>query len=228
MANIKGGRYVKSLYFPIVNPNTGEEHFPTSNGNWRFNKKKIEELISNGEIFFGDNGDRRPKLKRFLSEVKEGTTNTTIWDFVPLNTQGSLEMKHLFGILSAFDNPKPTGLIKELLKLGSDKDDIILDFFAGSCSTAHAVLALNREDGGNRKFIVVQIAEPTDVDSEAHKMGYSTIADLGKERIRRVIHNGCNSGCPAKHNSHTQESKDIDNHEKVQGFRAFKFVNIED
>ena len=187
MANVKGGRYVKSLYFPIVNPNTGEEHFPSSNGNWRFNKEKIEELIKNGEIYFGDDGKGRPKLKRFLSEVKEGITYTTLWDFVPLNTQGSNEMKELMGNMTIFNNPKPSGLILELLKLGSSKSDIILDFFAGSCTTAHAVLELNKEDGGTRKFVMVQLPEPTGEDSEAFKAGYKTIADIGKERIRRVI-----------------------------------------
>ncbi|MDQ1273797.1 MAG: adenine-specific DNA-methyltransferase, partial [Planctomycetota bacterium] len=203
MSNVKGGRYVKSLYFPIVNPIAGEEHFPTSNGNWRFNKKKIDGLISKGGIYFGDNGDRRPKLKRFLSDVKEGAPNTTLWDFVPLNTRGSLEMKELFGISTIFDNPKPCGLIIELLKLGSNKDDLVLDFFSGSSTTAHAVLALNEEDGCNRKFIMVQLAEPKNVDSEASKAGYSTIADIGKERIRKVIN-------------------DIGN--PCSGFRTFKFV----
>ena len=180
MANIKGGRYVKSLYFPIVNPKTGEEHYPSSNGNWRFNKTKIEKLLEKGEIFFGDNGDRRPKLKRFLCDVKNGTPNTTLWDFVPLNTHGSMEMAKLFGISSIFDNPKPCGLILELLRLGSNKNGIILDFFSGSCTTAHAVLALNREDGGKRKFIMIQLPEPTSEGSEAYNAGYHTISEIGK------------------------------------------------
>lgn len=187
MANVKGGRYVKSLYFPIINPNTGEEHYPSSKGNWRFNKEKIEELIRNGEIYFGDNGKGRPKLKRFLSDVKRGITYTTLWDFVPLNTQGSNEMAELLGNMTIFNNPKPSGLVLEMLKLGSSQDSIILDFFAGSCTTAHSILELNKEDGGSRKFITVQLPEPTGEDSEAFKAGYKTIADIGKERIRRVI-----------------------------------------
>lgn len=187
MANVKGGRYVKSLYYPIVNPKTGEKHYPSSNGNWRFNSEKIKELLKNDEIYFGNNGKGRPKLKRFLRDVKSGITYNTIWNFVPFNTKGSQEMTDLLGKLTIFDNPKPSGLIFELLKLGSENDSIILDFFAGSATTAHAVLDLNRQDGGKRRFIMVQMPEPCDEKSEAYKAGYKTIAEIGKERIRRVI-----------------------------------------
>lgn len=189
MANIKGGRYVKSLYFPIINPNTGEEHYPSSNGNWRFNKEKIEELMKSNEIFFGEDGTSRPKLKRFLCDVKEGITYTTLWDFVPFNTQGSNEMTELLGNLAIFDNPKPAGLLRELCNLGMNRNDIVFDFFSGSGTIAHAVLDLNKEDGGNRKFIMVQLPEKCDENSEAYKAGFKTIAEIGKERIRRVIKN---------------------------------------
>jgi adenine-specific DNA-methyltransferase len=87
MANIKGGRYVASLNFAIKNPKTGEEHYPSNGGNWRFNKEKIGQLLLNNEIYFGEDGKGRPKLKRFLVDVKEGVTWPTIWDFAPLNTQ---------------------------------------------------------------------------------------------------------------------------------------------
>ncbi|HCK99958.1 MAG TPA: site-specific DNA-methyltransferase [Candidatus Marinimicrobia bacterium] len=187
MANVKGGRYVKSLYYPIVNPKTGESHYPSSNGNWRFNSEKIQELLNNNEIYFGDNGKGRPKLKRFLCDVKSGITYNTIWNFVPFNTKGSQEMTDLLGNLTIFDNPKPSGLIFELVKLGSEKDSIILDFFSGSSTTAHAVLDLNKQDGGKRKFIMVQMPEPCGEDSEACKAGFKTIAEIGKERIRQVI-----------------------------------------
>ncbi len=94
-ANVKGGRYVESLNFPIVNPNTGEAHYPPHNGNWRFNKEKVAQLLENDEIYFGEDGMGRPKLKRFLCDVKQGITYTSLWDFVPLNTQGSKEMTEL-------------------------------------------------------------------------------------------------------------------------------------
>jgi len=186
MANVKGGRYVSSLYFPIVNPRTGQEHYPSSNGNWRFNKEKIDLLIKNDEIYFGESDQGRPKLKRFLCDVKEGITWTTLWDFVPFNTVGSVEMTDIFGNLTTFENPKPTGLLLETLRAGSNQEGIILDFFAGSATTAHAVMQCNAEDGGNRKFIMVQLPEPCDEKFEAYKAGYKTIADIGKKRIRQA------------------------------------------
>jgi len=187
MANIKGGRGVASLHYAIVNPNTGESHFPSSNGNWRFNKDKVEKLLSNNEIYFGEDGKGRPKLKRFLSDVKDGVTYSTLWDFVPINTAGSREISQTMGNLNVFDTPKPTGLIIEILKLSvSKKDDLILDFFSGSGTTAHAVMELNSKDGGNRKCISIQLPELCNEKSEAYKAGYKTIADIAKERIRRA------------------------------------------
>jgi adenine-specific DNA-methyltransferase len=186
MANIKGGRYVHSLYFPIINPKTGEEHYPSSNGNWRFNREKIQKLLDNNEIYFGENGTGRPKLKRFLSDVKQGITYTTLWDFVPFNTQGSKEMTELLGNLAIFDNPKPVGLMLELLRLGSDEESIVLDFFAGSCSISQAVMRINTEDTGKRKYICIQLPEPCPEDSQASKADFKNVAEIGKERIRRA------------------------------------------
>ncbi|HNX77491.1 MAG TPA: site-specific DNA-methyltransferase [Candidatus Rifleibacterium sp.] len=186
MANVKGGRFVKSLYFPIVNPRTGKEHYPSSNGNWRFNKEKIDELIKNDEIYFGANDDGRPKLKRFLSEVKAGITWTTLWDFVPFNTQGSSEMADIFGNLSVFENPKPVGLIYQMILAGSGEKDIILDFFAGSSTSAVATFQANQRPGAMRKFISIQLPEVVNQEAEAYKAGYKTIAEIGKERIRRA------------------------------------------
>ena len=186
MANVKGGRYVPSLYYPITNPNTSESHYPGKNGNWRFNKEKVERLQANNEIYFGEDGKGRPKLKRFYKDIKTGITWPTIWDFVPLNTSGSSEMQEILGDLTVFENPKPVGLITELLRVGSDTENIILDFFSGSGSTAHAVMQLNAEDGGNRKFIMAQLSEETDEQSAAYQAGYKNICEIGKERIRRA------------------------------------------
>ena len=97
-----------------------------------------------------------------------------------------MEMSSLLGNITIFDNPKPLGLLIELLKLGSTKDGIILDFFSGSATTAHAVMKLNAEGGGHRKFIMVQLPEPCDEKSEAYKAGYKNICEIGKERIRRA------------------------------------------
>ena len=222
-ANVKGGRYVASLYYPIVNPNTGEEHYPPQNGNWRFSKDTIDNLLANNEIYFGEDGRGRPKLKRFLCDVKDGITYTSLWDFVPFNTQGSKEMTELLGNISVFDNPKPMELIKEICKLGSNTDDIILDFFSGSATTAHAVMQLNAEDGGNRKFICVQLPELCDEKSEAYKAGYKNICEIGKERIRRagakIMHN---SQCTIHNEEDTQIMLEDNNCELDTGFKVFK------
>ena len=185
MANVKGGRYVESLNFPIVNPNTNEEHFPSSNGNWRFSRETVEKLIANNEIYFGSDGRGRPKLKRFLRDIKDGITWTSLWDFVPLNTEGSTEMAQIFGNLAVFENPKPVGVLKEIVRAGALSDSIVLDFFAGSASMANAVMAMNAEDGGSRHHISVQLPEPCAQNSEAFKAGFMTIAEIAKERIRR-------------------------------------------
>ena len=198
MANVKGGRYVESLYYPIVNPRTGENHYPSSNGNWRFNKEKVEALIKSDEVYFGADDKGRPKLRRFLIDIKGGVTWTSLWDFAPFNTEGSKEMTEIFGNLTTFENPKPSGLLCSVLQAGSNPGDIILDFFAGSATTAHAVMEKNAKDGGNRKFIMVQLPESCDEKSEAFKAGYKTIAEISKERIRRagqrILEGDCHPG----------------------------------
>lgn len=197
MANVKGGRYVESLNYPITNPKTGQQHLPsdTERGNWRFSKDTIDELLRRDEIYFGEDGLGRPKLKRFLSEVKEGVTYSTIWDFVPFNTEGSGEMQALFGNSSVFESPKPVGLMQEILRLGSGKDDLVLDFFAGSGTTGHAVFAQNFEDSGRRRFILVQLPESLDVTKGEQRNAADycdslgcprTIVELTKERLRRA------------------------------------------
>ena len=186
MANVKGGRYVESLHYPIVNPNTGEEHGPSSNGDWRFNSDTIKMLIAGNEIYFGADGKGRPKLKRFLIDIKEGITWTSLWDFVPLNTDGSKEMRRICGNLAVFENPKPVGLIKDIIRAETASGDLVLDFFAGSATTAHAVMEVNAEDGADRRHIMIQLDEDCDEKSEAFKAGFRTIADLSKERIRRA------------------------------------------
>ncbi|MBS7546785.1 site-specific DNA-methyltransferase [Dietzia sp. Marseille-Q0999] len=183
-ANIKGGRYVSSLNYPIVNPITGEEHWPSNGGNWRFNASRMAELLQENSIYFGKDGKSAPKLKRFLSDVKSGTSWTTLWDFAPYNSAGSAEMEALFGNGSVFESPKPTGLLKLILEASTDPDSIVLDFFAGSSSLAAATMMKNSEDGGSRRFIMVQLDEPTG-NSLAAKAGYSTISRLSAERIRR-------------------------------------------
>ena len=197
-SNVKGGRYSAALHYAIRNPRTGQEFFPPNNGNWRFNKEKVERLIEQDEIFFGKSDDSSPKLKRFLCDVKDGATWTTLWDFAPFNTSGSLEMGEIFGNTVVFENPKPEGLIRHVVEAGSSRDGIVLDFFGGSGTTAHAVMTQNSIDGGNRKFVLVQLPEETGDSSEAAKSGFGTIAEISKERIRRagkkVLAGACHEG----------------------------------
>jgi len=158
-ANVKGGRYVESLAFAITNPLTAEKHFPRNSGNWRFNKEKIDRLIATNEIAFGTDGRGWPKLKRFLRDVKEGITYTTLWDFLPMNSIGSQELADTVAGSIVFENPKPVGLISEVCRLASTGERLILDYFAGSGTTGHAVINLNREDAGQRKFILVEMGD---------------------------------------------------------------------
>lgn len=156
-ANVKGGRYVAHLYYPIKNPNTGDAHYPPNKGNWRFNAQRVNELLANDEIYFGKDGRGKPKLKRFLCDVKDGVSYSTIWDNVGFNADATKELQRYFHNAQAFDTPKPVSLIKELLALScsTQKNALVMDFFAGSGTTGEAVLALNAEDSGERRFILI-------------------------------------------------------------------------
>jgi len=179
-----------NLVYPIKNPFTGAyvEH-PTNA--WKYEKSVYEEHVRDNKLYWGINGNNTyPRLKKFLSEMNQEMVPVNFWDRESTGTtdEGSKEVDELFGA-KVFDFPKPFRLIKRALSIATarDSNDIVLDFFSGSSPTAHAVLVLNKEDGGNRKFIMVQLPEPCDKNSEASKAGYRTIADIGKERIRRVI-----------------------------------------
>lgn len=185
-ANVKGGRYVASLSFPIVNPRNGLEHWPPPGGNWRFNAERMKQLIAEDSIYFGKDDLGAPKLKRFLADVKDGTTWTTLWDFAPLNSEGSKEMVEAFGVGNAFESPKPVGLLRLVLQAATDPDSLVLDFFAGSSSMAEAVMAQNAEDGGTRRFVMIQLPEAIESNAAAGELGFETIAELSRERIRRA------------------------------------------
>ena len=189
MANVKGGRYVESLYFPITNPRTGEKFYPSSKGNWRFNREKIQCLLDNDEIHFGEDDKGRPKLKRFLCDIKKGISWTTLWDFVPLNSEGSKEMTDIFGNLAVFENPKPVGLLQSIIQLGGSEDGIVLDFFAGSGTTGAATMLENVLAEHSMRYIMVQLPEVCDKKSQARQHGFDTLSDVCKERLRRAANN---------------------------------------
>ena len=157
----------------------------TLNGPWMVSEEEFDKMDKNGEIYWTENGDGQPYGKIYLSKSK-GQIPNDFWGIeFGTNQRGSLEVEKLFG-KRYFDFPKPVSLIQNICKLGSDKDSIILDFFSGSATTAQAVMQLNAEDGGHRKFILVQLPEETDVNSEAYKAGYKNICEIGEERIRRA------------------------------------------
>lgn len=147
----------------------------------------MQKWIEEKRVFFGQDGNGAPQLKRYLSEVQNGIVPTTYWSYEDCghNDEARKEIKNLFQ-QPPFDSPKPTRLLKQIASIGAEKDSIILDFFSGSATTAHAVMQLNAEDGGHRKFIMVQIPEACDEKSEAYKAGYKNICEIGKERIRRA------------------------------------------
>ena len=177
-----------NLHYDIEDPKTGIVYKCPSTG-WRYEPKRMKELIQNNEVIFPSKPDGRPRRKKFRNDLESDFTGfSTILETV-FNTQGTRELRTLFEEKEYFDFPKPKELLQHILEQGTagDQHDIILDFFSGSGTTAQAVMELNKEDGGNRRFILVQMPEPCDENSEAYKAGYGTIADIAKERIRRVI-----------------------------------------
>lgn len=179
--------YSAKYDYPITNP-AGRVIYPPKGRAWLVGPERFQELLIENRIWFGEDGNNVPSLKRFLSDVQQGTVPTTWWtrDNYGDNQEAKQEMKALLeGMADVFDTPKPVRLITKMLQLstGVDGGDIAMDFFAGSGTTAQAVLELNREDGGNRRFILVQLpTEPTE-----KKGKYTNIAEITKERVRRVI-----------------------------------------
>lgn len=186
--NLAAKRVTEKDIYTITTP-SGREVLPPKGSSWRVSKEKFEKLVEDNRIWFGEDGSNVPARKSFLSEVQQGKVPTTIFfrEEVGDNQEAANEIRALFDGEAFFDTPKPTRLINRLTYISNaSNSDIILDFFAGSATTAHAVMQLNAEDGGNRKFIMVQIPEETDESSEAYKAGYKYITDIGKERIRRA------------------------------------------
>ena len=174
-----------NLHYNIENPETGIMYACPPLG-WRYDKYRMKELIQEKEIIWPNSPEGRPRRKKFIKDLQsEYTGLSTILNTV-FNTQATRELKYLFDGEDLFDFPKPVEYLKLIIKQGVPKEGIILDFFSGSATTAHAAMQLNAEDGGHRKFIMVQLPEPCDEKSEAFKAGYKNICEIGKERIRRA------------------------------------------
>ena len=216
-ANKPGG----NTYYPVRNVETGEDFYPPEGRSWAINPEDMKALMEDNRIAFGRTGKGAPKRKLFLSErVSKGDSKTPSSLLLDVGTtrSGSDEIAALFKKKKVFSYPKPTALLKTLIRYGSATatNAIVLDFFAGSGTTAHAVMALNAEDGGNRRCISVQLPEPTDENSEARKAGYENIAEITRERIRRA-------GAKILE----EESAKLDGRAESLdvGFRAYKLVD---
>ena len=174
--------------YPITAP-SGRVIEPPAGRCWRLSKKAFLESLQDNRIWFGPDGNGVPRIKRFLTDLKhEGMAPTSIMFFkdVGHSQEGAQEVSKLLDG-GFFSGPKPQRLMQRLLTLANLKtDSVVLDFFSGSASTAHAVMSKNAEDGGHRKFIMVQLPEKCDEASEAYKAGYKNICEIGKERIRRA------------------------------------------
>ncbi|WP_294749071.1 site-specific DNA-methyltransferase [uncultured Prevotella sp.] len=187
-SDLSVGPAVEANIYPITTP-SGRVVMPPSGYSWRLSEQKFKEYVKDNRIWFGNDGNNVPSIKRFLSELrKQGITPMTFWRYeeVGHSQDATQKLAKLFNGKKYFDYPKPVELLKRCVALYGDSDTIILDFFSGSATTAHAVMQLNAEDGGNRKFIMVQLPEETAEDSEAYKAGYKNICEIGKERIRRA------------------------------------------
>lgn len=197
-----------NLHYEILEPGTGRIFPPNPSTGWRYSKERMNELAAEGRILFPKNDDGRPREKKFRKEMKS--------DFIAFRSiidgihtaDGTQEIRSLFGS-DLFPFPKPTALIASLINQVTDEDDIIVDFFSGSATTAQAVMQVNASDGGRRQFVLVQLPEPCNQKSEAYRVGCKNIADISKERIRLAGKKIISS------QSHDDWNKDI-------GFRVLK------
>ena len=182
----QAGHGTKNQFYSFTAPN-GITYNPPSGSCWRLTLDKMKEAISNNKIWFGSDGNGVPRIKKYLSEGKQGLTPESMIsaDKGGTNDSGKREIVELFDGIAVFETPKPTDLVKYFITMSSD-DAIVVDFFSGSATTAQAVMQKNSEDGGSRQFILVQLPEQIAENKEAYKAGYRTIDEIGQERIKRA------------------------------------------
>lgn len=183
----QAGHGTKSQFYTFVAPNGKSYNLP-SGSCWRMTLEKMNEAVAQNKIWFGSDGNGVPRIKKYLSEGKQGLTPESIISSEKGGTNDSAkrEIVELFNGKAVFETPKPVELIRHILSMTLGENVTVLDFFGGSSTTAHAVIQKNAEDGGNRKFILVQLPEECKLDSEAAKAGYKTIDEIGMERIKRA------------------------------------------
>ena len=204
----------QNLSYAIENPITRDiiEHPINA---WKYSKEQYEIHVKENRLYWGKEGKHQyPRLKRFLSELNEGVVPVNLWNYKETGTidDGTKILDSLIG-KDVFDYPKPPSLLRRMMEMSTSEGDIILDFFSGSSTTAHAVLQLNKDIGGNRNFIMVQLPEPCDKNSEAYKVGFKTIADIGKQRIKLVI---------KKMNDEDNDKLKLQVSSQDRGFKVFK------
>ena len=182
----QGGHGTKEQFYDLVTP-AGRVVKLQEGLCWRYTKRRMDEEIAAGHIWFGADGKGVPRKKTYLAD-RSGKTMWTWWpnSEVGHTQEATKEVSAILGQSGLMDFPKPLRLMKRMVSIATENDSIILDFFSGSATTAHAVMQLNADDGGHRKFIMVQLPEKCDEASEAYKAGYKNICEIGKERIRRA------------------------------------------
>lgn len=207
--NLSAGKPGGDTHYPITDPVTGNEFLPPKGRYWPYSRITMAQKIAEGRVLFPKTASGTPMLKRFASEAMKPTIPVSSWIerpgvasgqstiVSPMNSSATKELKDLFdGKLFSF--PKPVELLEALIEQSAPKDGIVMDFFAGSATTAQAVFACNAKDGGNRRFILVQVPEAFDVSSESYAQGFETISDLSLERIRRagkkIVAGDCHRG----------------------------------
>ncbi|MHB8579795.1 MAG: site-specific DNA-methyltransferase [Ignavibacteriaceae bacterium] len=207
-------------FYVLVDPKTGRAYNPNPNRVWAFIPESMNKLLEENRVIFPDDINKRPMLKRFKDELKSTTNPFSTWlAEVGMNSEATREIREILEA-NIFSYSKPLSLVKEIIRQTLRTNEIVLDFFAGSGTTAQAVMELNKEDGGNRKFILVQLPEKTDENSEAYKAKYFTIADICKERIRRVIEKINRKGAETQGEIFAPSRLSGE----VPGFKVFKLV----
>lgn len=187
-SDLSVGPAVEENIYEIKTP-SGRLVKPPAGRSWRLSRTAFRERLQDNRIWFGPKGDNVPAMKRFLSELrKTGVTPMTIWKYeeVDHSQAATQKLAKMFDGKKYFDYPKPVKLLERCLELYTTQDCIVVDFFSGSATTAHAAMNLNTKDGGNRKYIMVQLPEPNCPSRDAFKDGYATLCDIGEERIRRA------------------------------------------
>lgn len=218
--NLSAGKPGGDTHYAIKDPATGNEFWPPKGRYWPYSRTTMAQKIAEGRVIFPRQAGGTPMLKRFASEAMKPTIPVSSWIerpgagngqstiVSPMNSMATRALKELLGE-KLFSFPKPVDLVKALIDQGGSKDALVLDFFAGSATTAQAVMECNAKDGGNRRYILVQLPEVLDERSDAAKRGFRTIADLSKERIRRAAGKVLDGDC------HPEWQRDV-------GFRVLK------